>query len=186
MATRDLDFVDGFQSSAAPTAGIIQTTQLKSFADDAAFVTDKGSAAADGDIYLNSTSNRVRVHINSTWVNVLDDSTIENSIANNQASATSLSGLGFDGDDEISVQLEFQIERTTDSVDLFSNGDLWLQFTAGAWRVERQSTVGDDDGVTFSMDNQAGNVGNLQYTSTNVAGGSYAGTLKVRTKRFFS
>jgi hypothetical protein len=64
---RILDFADGFSSAAEPTAGAILANGHKVFVDDAAFVTDKGSAATDGDVYLNSTLNAERSFINSEW-----------------------------------------------------------------------------------------------------------------------
>ena len=43
---------------------------LMSFASDAAYVSDKGSAAVDGDLYYNTTVDRVKVYANSAWVEV--------------------------------------------------------------------------------------------------------------------
>lgn len=42
----------------------------KVFATDGAYVADKGSAAANGDFYYNSTSNVFRGYINGTWTDV--------------------------------------------------------------------------------------------------------------------
>lgn len=64
---RVIEFSDGFTSSSAPTSGSVQQNSLASYADDAAFVTGKGSAAADGDAYYNTTTDRVRVYENSAW-----------------------------------------------------------------------------------------------------------------------
>ena len=67
MTPRELDFADSFESSAAPTAGFTVASSIKSFVDDAAFVTAKGSAASAGDIYHNTTSNQVREYNGSAW-----------------------------------------------------------------------------------------------------------------------
>lgn len=79
MTTRTLDFSDGFQSAAAPTEGTIQATSAGAYADDSAFVTAKGSAAAVGDIYFNTTTGFFRVH-NGTqfddYVNATDNQTV--------------------------------------------------------------------------------------------------------------
>jgi hypothetical protein len=46
---------------------------LAKYADDAAFVTAKGSAAASGDMYYNTTSNVVKAHNGSAWQVVIFD-----------------------------------------------------------------------------------------------------------------
>lgn len=68
---RELDFSDGFESSAAPTIGLISATSLNTYVNDAAFVTAKGSAASAGDIYHNTTSNQVREYNGSTWRDIV-------------------------------------------------------------------------------------------------------------------
>jgi len=70
---RNLIFSDGVTVS-APTYGVGSVTgQLSTFVDDAAYVTAKGSAAADGDIYYNTTSDLVRYYSNGAWSSLVDD-----------------------------------------------------------------------------------------------------------------
>lgn len=64
---RLLNFFDGFTSATEPSAGVIGASQLQSYVDDAAFVTAKGSAAANGDMYYNTTANLVKVYQNGGW-----------------------------------------------------------------------------------------------------------------------
>lgn len=64
---RVIEFSDGFTSGSAPTQGSIQQNSLASYATDAAFVSAKGSAAAEGDAYYNTTYDLVRVYQNSAW-----------------------------------------------------------------------------------------------------------------------
>lgn len=47
------------------------TNHLKSFANDAAYIADKGSAAAEGDVYIDSTYGRVRYYSNGIWKNTI-------------------------------------------------------------------------------------------------------------------
>jgi len=70
--TRVLDFSDGFTSASEPSQGSISTNKFRNFVDDAAFVTDKGSAATEGDAYFNTTSKFVRYHNNGGFVDVMD------------------------------------------------------------------------------------------------------------------
>lgn len=73
---RELDFTDGFESSTEPTQGRVTATALKVFANDAAYATDKGSAAAEGDAYYDSTLNVAKVHDGTSFKAVADtDST---------------------------------------------------------------------------------------------------------------
>lgn len=69
---RILDFADGFSSSTAPTIGWLPTSAFAQFASDAAFVTFKGSAAAAGDSYYNTTSGTVRYYTGSVWKDMAD------------------------------------------------------------------------------------------------------------------
>jgi hypothetical protein len=66
-----LNFSDGFESASEPTQGNLTSNALKVFASDAAYVTDKGSAASQGDVYVNSTTDKVRVYNDVGWVNVV-------------------------------------------------------------------------------------------------------------------
>jgi len=50
--------------SIATTNGI---TQVESFESDAGFVTSKGSAASEGDIYYNTTAESIRAFVNGAW-----------------------------------------------------------------------------------------------------------------------
>jgi hypothetical protein len=67
---RIIDFSDGFTSSTAPLQVNVEADHLSVFANDAAYVTNKGSAAAVGDLYYNSGSNMVRFY-NGSWNNLV-------------------------------------------------------------------------------------------------------------------
>ena len=85
---RTLDFTDGFESSSAPSIGAVSATELQVYVDDAAYVAANG-AAAQGDIYFNSTDNLVRYYNGSSWENAAEDDTVvhktgDESIAGNK------------------------------------------------------------------------------------------------------
>jgi hypothetical protein len=67
---RIVEFADGFSSASAPDSLRIISDAARQFADDAAYVTNKGSAAANGDFYYNTTSHVLRVYANGAWGNV--------------------------------------------------------------------------------------------------------------------
>jgi len=70
MSLRIFDFSDGFTSSTNPANEGVTAARFETFANDAAYVADKGSAAADGDAYYNTTDDKVRVYANGSWVEV--------------------------------------------------------------------------------------------------------------------
>ena len=70
--SRILDFQDGFSSASEPDQGFVTSTSLRQFANDAAFVTFKGSAATDGNIYYNTTDDTQRMYLNGAWQEMVD------------------------------------------------------------------------------------------------------------------
>jgi len=79
---RILDFSDGFSSESVPSQGAVTQNAILTFVDDAAYVTAKGSAAASGDLYFNTTSNVQRHYDGAAWVN---SDTILNSLMSAKA-----------------------------------------------------------------------------------------------------
>lgn len=65
---RVLDFSDGYESSTAPSLTDLTAAGLRVYVDDAAFVTAKGSAAAEGDMYWNSTSDQPKYYTGAAWI----------------------------------------------------------------------------------------------------------------------
>lgn len=65
---RLLDFSDGFETASVPVAGNLTANVIGVYASEAAFVTAKGSAAASGDVFFDSTVGVVKVHNGSAWV----------------------------------------------------------------------------------------------------------------------
>ncbi|MCK4499729.1 hypothetical protein KAU11_04485 [Candidatus Babeliales bacterium] len=71
--TKVLNFSEGVSTS-GPVTTFLQTNQFQTAVDDAAFVTAKGSAAADGDVYYDTTLDVVKVYANGAWQSLYDDS----------------------------------------------------------------------------------------------------------------
>ncbi len=88
--TRTLTFAEGVETT-GPTTTFLQTTEFAVYADDATYVSNKGSAAEDGDSYYNSTSDLVRVYANGSWVNYVDLSTAQ-TLTNKTLTSPSING----------------------------------------------------------------------------------------------
>ena len=103
------------------------------------------------------------------------------SIANNQASPTNVVGLAFDTTSVRGALVEYAIYRVTTgggATELAEMGSMYLAYksTAASWEL---AVVGlTNAGVTFSVTN----TGQVQYTSTNITGSSYSGTIKFRAR----
>lgn len=64
--TRILKFAEGV-SVGAPISTGVGASSFSVYASEAAFVADKGSPAAEGDAFFNSTSNKVEFYDGTTW-----------------------------------------------------------------------------------------------------------------------
>jgi hypothetical protein len=111
---RTVDFSDGYSTSSAPSAGSISQNSLAVYATDAAYVTGKGSAAANGDAYYNSTYHAVRVYQNGAWhfVKVALSFALEADFVTAKGSAAA------DGD--------FFYDTATDTLKVYQNG-AWMK-----------------------------------------------------------
>jgi hypothetical protein len=111
---------------------------------------------------------------------ILDTSAI---IANNQTLPNiSVTGLLFNSGTVRAAVVNYSIDIFTSGTELAEVGTLYLIYknsgTIGSkWSIGRIS-FGDDAGVTFTMTD----AGQIQYTSSNVAGTGYIGTMNFSAK----
>ena len=71
--TKTLQFAEGVETT-GPTTTFLQTTEFAVFADDATYVSNKGSAAEDGDAYYDSTLDVIKFYTDGSWQSLYDDS----------------------------------------------------------------------------------------------------------------
>lgn len=83
---RTLVVSDGFTSASAPSGGLAGFTAVGVYASTAAYVSAKGSAAANGDCFINSSDDLFYYYVGSAWQTVVLP-----------ASAQSLTNKDFDG-----------------------------------------------------------------------------------------
>ena len=144
---RQLDFADGFETPTAPTQGTLSTTALQVFADDAGYVTNKGSAAANGDFYYNSTTNNIRYYRSAEWVNLL-----KQVITGTRASPTAITAVG-GITASTSAQVEYQfVEGSAGAVDISANP----QISAGTFAGQKLVLIGRHDTNTVKLEHGTG------------------------------
>lgn len=100
-------------------------------------------------------------------------------IANNQVAAANVTGLLFSSAANLAANIEVSIRRKTATAlsEVVATGFLSVTYReqSSLWEVT-PILNGDDTGVTFSI--TAG--GQVQYTSTNIAGTSYVGKMSFK------
>lgn len=116
-------------------------------------------------------------------------STVSQSINNNEAVAQDITNLSFAGAFYTSAIVLFEIRRKTNSNSKIANGRLhvYRQPHTGTWAFDIVEWTGQDlivpGGLTFSL-NQVGNHAQIKYTSDNLTGANYEGTIKTSVKYF--
>lgn len=143
---RVLDFADLFESASAPSAG--QLSVFNTFANDAAFEADKGSAGAVGDIYYNTTTNNIRYYRAADgWVNMLKEVISASRGSPNAITA----GGGITA--SVSAQAEIQyVQGSGGAVDITANP----QISAGTFAGQKLLLVGRSDTDTLKLDHGTG------------------------------
>lgn len=105
-------------------------------------------------------------------------------IANNQASAASVTGLLLDGVSTRGFILDYSIYRQTDTAlsALAQVGQLRAVYNSqsSTWFMSDDYS-GQNSGVTFTIQPS----GQIQYTSSNIAGANYVGTMKYAIRKSF-
>jgi hypothetical protein len=105
----------------------------------------------------------------------ITDALSSQSIANNQTSAANVSNILISGASYRSFLVNYNIYRTTNTTEYAQIGTLQCIYktTAATWNIS-DTFSGDNAGVTFTITA----AGQVQYTSTNMSGTGYAGTMK--------
>jgi hypothetical protein len=97
--------------------------------------------------------------------------TVSNNVSNQD-----ITGLIFDKTDVKSAFFKFDIERRTDASDVKEMGEVLAMYDneGAAWSLDWSSSF-DDSGVDFNITAS----GQLQYSSDDLTGANYSGTIRV-------
>jgi len=137
-----------------------------------------------GDLYLQTDTGKVWVKETGTgntgWVQVgpFDGygSKTTATIANNQSSAANVTGLSFSSSTEVLVRAIGRLKRTTSTTNLVEAIELYCIYDGTDWQLEYTGRYQDAE-CEFSITSG----GQVQYTSSNLTGTSYAGSFEVIT-----
>lgn len=101
-------------------------------------------------------------------------------IVNNQSSVANVTSLSFSTTAVRSAIVSYSIYRSTSTNEASECGQIYVTYksTAGTWEIA-QNYAGSS-GVVFSITN----TGQIQYTSTNLAGTGYVGKMKFKAITF--
>lgn len=167
-ATELSRFTDGDPATQVP-ATVVDASWLNHVQEEiSAVIEDRGLALDEEDEGQLLKAIKALVRGGGDQINV--------SVANNQGSPANVTGLSFDKTGVKAVRLLFNIHRRTDSSAVDETGELFLFHNSESDEWGHTLTShGDDAGVTFSVSSG----GQVQYSSSNMAGASYAGTLRV-------
>lgn len=102
------------------------------------------------------------------------------SVANNQAATANVENLRFENSQTRHAIVEYGVYRITSGSEVSQAGQLFLTYksSAATWEIE-DHTVGDA-GMVFTITT----AGQIQYTSTNMAGTGYQGKMSFRGRAF--
>lgn len=119
----------------------------------------------------------VKTYVDALPVAIIVSQT-SSTIVNNQSTPANITGLIFNPTLFRGVKIEYSIYRQTDTASsaVAQMGQLRFVYNtqAGVW-LTSDDYAGQDAGVTFTIDNTSGQI---QYTSTDITGTNYVGTLK--------
>ena len=118
-------------------ATISVLSSLTAFATDGAYVANKGSAAAEGDAYVNTTEHAIRAYQNGAWHFV--KTAVMLSYATEAAFVT--------GKDSAAANGDFFYDSTTNEPKIYRNS-AWRSYRPAGWRA----TVAKSANYTLTLD----------------------------------
>lgn len=159
--------------TSASTPGAITATPPSA---NGQWIVPSALAVSASEIVINPVASASSIYIT--------DSETSFTIANNQSSAASITGLLFDPISTRSFSLDYVIYRQTDTASsaLAQVGQLRGVYNtqASTWFMSDDFS-GQNAAVTFSIQPS----GQIQYSSSNIAGANYVGSLKYNIKKTF-
>lgn len=99
-------------------------------------------------------------------------------IANNVSSPASVSNLAFSSATVRGAIVEYDVYRTSTLQELVECGTMYITYKSTAAEFGITTVGSDSSGVSFTINNS----GQVLYTSSNMTGTSYSGTMKFRAR----
>lgn len=170
---------DGFENG--PTADEISGAQASATAAAASASAASSSASAAATSASNAAASAAAI---SPWLGTASIGQTSFTVANNQGAAANVTGLSFNSASCKAARVQGDLRRKTDtaSSELLAYVELFLIYSDqdSTWRLVsvREESYSSASGVTFSVTSG----GQVQYTSTNIAGTNYSGTFKFKAE----
>ncbi len=130
----------------APSESALYAWGDISYASDAAFVTAKGSAAANGDHYHNSTTKKIRLYENGSWVNYISGLITNTRASPGNITTSGITPLG------VSKEIIF-VQGSGGAIDITANPQI---VTSGSTLGDELTLIGRSDTNTLTLDHGTG------------------------------
>lgn len=118
------------------------------------------------------------VDVANTVVSTGDILATTYTLANNVSSPTAVTGLAFDISTILASTITYTIYRNTDSNEVTEHGVIFLAYKPTASTFELSQHHVGDAGVEFTVNGS----GQFLFTSSNISGTNYSGTMKFSAK----
>jgi hypothetical protein len=176
-ATLDNKFTEGDPSLGVP-ATVVSADWLNSVQEEMA-----GFIEYNGLTLEKTNSGQLQAALLEFFLRGGRQSPINQSLANNQAAASDVTGFKVDKATVKTKICFFDIERKTDLANKQQSGILFItrDTTDSEWRIGYYSLFDDDLGVVLSLVDDAGpaTTSQLKYVTDNMAGATYSGSLRI-------
>lgn len=174
-ATEDFLYTEGDPGSAIP-ATVVGASEMNNIQEEICQFIESRGIALDGEDF-----NQLQAAIEDVLLTGPELEAGTFTIANNTAVAANVTPLLFNKDNFLAVEIFIRLSRVSTTENLFEVGSVFLTWDSAnsVWLIE-MNTHFEDAGVTLTITSG----GQVKYTSTNMGGASYVGTLKysVRSK----
>lgn len=171
-ATIDNKFSEGNPSTGVE-ATVVDETWLNTLQEELAYIVESAGITLD---QTGTDTTQIAAALGIIGIAKLGPFTLANNV-----SGQDITGLLFDKSVVRAVEFDFYIERRTDTQNVVEKGHFvaFVDPEADAWLDPQIDTIYDDtlgeSGVVLSMTA----TGQIQYTTSNLSGASYAGSIRV-------
>lgn len=157
--SKKIDFFDGAESETTPVLGNLSASNLVSYDSDATYEATEQGAPNEGNLYFNTTDKVIRYYTGTSWVSVVDESTIQ-----------TLQNKSIDGAQNTITNID------GDNVNIDASGNLSAGSTQSSLEAhqltldDHESRISDNEtDITTNTGNISTNTGDIATNTGNIA-----------------